>query len=836
MKRLFPLIAVAIAAVACAPQSPATDARDTLVVNVAEKGADISPGMYGIFFEEINHSGDGGLLAEMVENKSFEDLEMPEGYYVEGDRICPPRLYHHSRQEMVTGDYRWTTEPVPGWVLEGAGKMSLTKEAPMFASAPNSLKVSVNGQAVLSNDGFWGMYFQEGKNYEFRTIVKPFKGGSIVVRLVAENGDVLAEAFIADTKAGEWNDVNFILTPAATTDKGSLAFAIEGKGDVNFDYVSLMPEERYEYAGGKLPFRKDVADMLVGLKPAFIRWPGGCVVEGISLNDRVEWKKTLGDPAARPGIYDTWGYHASYGFGYHEMLCFCESIGAGGMFVCNVGIGCQYRQGDACSEEDIQFYIDDCLDAIEYALGPVDSEWGAVRAQAGHPEPLPLKYVEIGNENWGAEYERRYNMFHEAIRDKYPELTLICNCRMTGIGEIEETDMIDPHWYVEPDFFFNNTELFDHADRGEYTAYVGEYAANSNVGSGNMLAALSEAAWIGGMERNGDFVKMCSYAPLLENSNDRVWPVNLIWVNSSQVLGRSSYYVQAMAAANRPDYNLPCNAYRNPEMPANFPAGKISLGTNETATEFKDLTVTTSDGEVHTIDLSTFDARRGSWSYDKGVLSQTSLGHATLCTFEGKYEGKYTIDFKFRRTKGIEGCYAGFAMSDDAMDGYRCSIGGWDDMITAIEQVIGNAAFSVCSEKKCCVVHQGEWQDVHVEIDGCRSVLYIDGQQITEHTSIASSVAYYAAGYDAATKETVIKAVNRSAEPFPLGVTLEGARRVASTGKVITLSAESETDENTFENPTMISPVESSWDGFGKSFTYTLQPYSYTILRVKTVK
>lgn len=829
----FLLIAAAITVFACSPRY-ADEVQDSITVDISRKGADINPGMYGIFFEEINHSGDGGLVAELVENKSFEDLEMPEGYHAEGDRIVTPMHYHHSRGEMVRGEYRWTTEPVPGWELEGAATMSLTKEDPMFESAPNSLKVNVNGQAVLKNDGFWGMNLQQGKNYEFRTIVKPCTGTSIVARLLSEKGEVLAEAPVKTGSEGKWNDVSFVLSPKATSENGSLALAMEGTGTVSFDYVSLMPEERYSYKGGKLLLRKDVADMLVGLRPAFVRWPGGCVVEGISLNNRYEWKKSLGDPAQRPGEYDTWGYHNSYGFGYHEMLCFCESVGADAMFVCNVGIGCQYRQGDLSSEKEIQFYIDDCLDAIEYALGPVDSEWGAVRAKAGHPEPLPLKYVEIGNENWGAEYERRYNIFHKAIREKYPELILISNCRMDGIGDIEKTDMIDPHWYVTPDFFFKNTHLFDDVKRGEYDAYVGEYAANSGVGSGMMLAALSEAAWIGGMERNGDFVKMCSYAPLLENSNDRVWPVNLIWVNSSKVLGRSSYYVQKMAAENIPDYNVFISACESSPKKADYGAGKLSFGTNETATEFKDVVVTTADGKVQAIDLSAFDAKKGTWTYADGVLRQTSLDEATICTFDGLYDGDYTIDFKFRRTAGVEGCYAGFAMNPDATEGYRFSVAGWDDSKCTIEKVFDNRAIAECSSAEVSVVKNGEWQDVRMDIKGNVSVLYIDGQKIVEYTSTAVSETFYAAGFDEEASETVLKIVNRSGKVYPLNVTLEGAGKIAREGRVITLAAEDLSDENTFENTMKISPVESTWNGFGKNFTYPIEPYSYTVLRIKT--
>ena len=832
MKKLF-LIAAVVATFACTP-SGTHEIQDSITVHIDMKGADINPGMYGIFFEEINHSGDGGLVAELVENKSFEDLEIPEGYHVEGDRIITPSQYHHTLGKMVRGAYRWTAEPVPGWVLEGDATMSLTKADPMFASAPNSLKINVNGQAVLKNDGFWGMNLQQGKKYELRTIVKPCAGTVIVARLLSEDGEVLAETAIKTDSEGKWNDVCSVLSPKATSERGSLALALEGKGTVSFDYVSLMPEERYSYKGGKLPLRKDVADMLAGLHPAFVRWPGGCVVEGISLNNRYEWKKSLGDLAERPGEYDTWGYHNSYGFGYHEMLCFCESVGADAMFVCNVGIGCQARQGDICSEKEIQFYVDDCLDAIEYALGSVDSEWGAVRAKAGHPDPLPLKYVEIGNENNGKEYEKRYNIFHKAIKEKYPELILISNCGLGGTGLIGETDMIDPHWYRTPDFFFKNTHLFDDVERGKYNAYVGEYAANSEVGSGMMIAALSEAAWIGGMERNGDFVKMCSYAPLLENSNDRVWPVNLIWVNSSQVFGRSSYYVQKMAAENIPDYNVRLSSCESSPKPMSYGAGKLSLGTNATATEFKDVTVTTSGGKIMTIDLSAFDAKKGNWTYADGVLRQTSLDEATLCTFDGIYDGDYIIDFKFRRTDGVEGCYAGFAMNGDAAEGYRFSIAGWDDSKCALEKVFDNKAVSECGAADVSIMKDGQWQNARIDIKGNVSTLYIDGKKIVEHTCVVNPETFYAAGFDEDDSETVLKIVNRSGRLYPLNVTIEGAGRIAREGKVITLTAKNPSDENSFEETMKIYPVESTWNGFGKNFTYPLEPYSYTILRIKT--
>lgn len=422
---------------------------------------------------------------------------------------------------------------------------------------------------------------------------------------------------------------------AAKDAKAKLALEFDAPGKIWIDYVSLFPEKTFNNRPNGL--RKDVAEMLVGLKPAFFRWPGGCVVEGITLNNRFEWKKTLGDPAARPGEYSTWGYRCSYGFGYYEMLQFCEDIGAKAMFVCNVGLGCQFRMGDACPDDKISYYLDDCMDAIEYALGDVTTEWGKRRAADGHAEPFPLQYVEIGNENWGPEYDRRFDLFYKAIKEKYPQLTLIYNemPQRDGAPAIAKTDMIDPHWYVDPYFFFRNTTLFDTYERGKYTVYVGEYACNRGVGGGNMLGALSEAAFIGGMERNGDLVTMASYAPLFENRHDRNWATNLIWIDSDQVMGRSSYYVQKMAAENRPDYNVKSNITMHEAQPESVGKGHLGLGASLASVEFKDVKV---------IQNGVTD-----------LLGDMILSKENRMLPEKVYEGDYTLEFKVRKTEGEQG-------------------------------------------------------------------------------------------------------------------------------------------------------------------------------------
>lgn len=814
--------------------------EEELVINLQEKGAEVAPSMYGIFFEEINHAGDGGLYAELVKNRSFEELEMPEGYYAEGDILHPKEVCNHLTGEVRHGSFRWTTEPVPGWTLQtgenSSAEMKLTKENPKFQSAPNNLKVTIKDASTpvrLVNGGYWGMNLVKDDSYLLRAILRTsvdYKG-KITALLLSDTDEVLALAPVEVDGSGSWNDVHQTLRPSATAAKGKLALEFDGTGTVSLDYVSLFPEKTFRDRPNGL--RNDVAEMLNGLHPAFVRWPGGCVVEGISLENRFEWKKTLGDPASRSGEYSTWGYRCSYGFGYHEMLQFCEDINADAMFVCNVGLGCQYRMGDASPESKIAYYLDDCMDAIEYALGDVTTEWGAKRAAQGHPQAFPLKYVEIGNENWGDEYDKRFDFFYQAIKEKYPELILISNHGLGGTGKIAKTDMIDPHWYVNPEFFFQNTTIFDSHPRGKYDAYVGEYACNADVGGGNMRAALSEAAFISGMERNGDLVKMASYAPLLENRNDRSWAVNLIWLDTDQVLGRSSYYVQQMAAENRPTYNVKSNLTMGTPQPLEYEAGRFGFGSWNTQVEFKDVKVTEEDGTAVNLDLNSVADKKGAWMLENGVLSQASLETPTRYIVDGFSGNRFTLECQVRKVGGHEGFFLYFGLSQDDKKGFVYNVAGWNNQSTAVEGVSDGQTTGVVGDRVSQSLENNKWYDVKLVVTPQKSELYMDGKLIVAYAPETTPLQFFSSGYDEATGELIVKVVNAEAVAYPLRVKLDGVSQVEKTGKVISLSAASDMDENSFEEPKKIYPQESEFKGFGKSFDYTFPPFSYTILRVK---
>lgn len=814
--------------------------EEELVINLQEKGAEVAPSMYGIFFEEINHAGDGGLYAELVKNRSFEELEMPEGYYAEGDILHPKEVCNHLTGEVRHGSFRWTTEPVPGWILQtgenSSAEMKLTKENPKFQSASNNLKVTIKDASApvrLVNGGYWGMNLVKDDSYLLRAILRTSADykGKITALLLSDTDEVLALAPVEVDGSGSWNDVHQTLRPSATAAKGKLALEFDGTGTVSLDYVSLFPEKTFRDRPNGL--RNDVAEMLNGLHPAFVRWPGGCVVEGISLENRFEWKKTLGDPASRSGEYSTWGYRCSYGFGYHEMLQFCEDINADAMFVCNVGLGCQYRMGDASPESKIAYYLDDCMDAIEYALGDVTTEWGAKRAAQGHPQAFPLKYVEIGNENWGDEYDKRFDIFYKAIKAKYPELILISNHGLGGTGKIAKTDMIDPHWYVNPEFFFQNTTIFDSHPRGKYDAYVGEYACNANVGGGNMRAALSEAAFISGMERNGDLVKMASYAPLLENRNDRSWAVNLIWLDTDQVLGRSSYYVQQMAAENRPTYNVKSNLTMGTPQPLEYEAGRFGFGSWNTQVEFKDVKVTEEDGTAVNLDLNSVADKKGAWMLENGVLSQTSLETPTRYIVDGFSGNRFTLECQVRKVGGHEGFFLYFGLSQDDKKGFVYNVAGWNNQSTAVEGVSDGQTTGVVGDRVSQSLENNKWYDVKLVVTPQKSELYMDGKLIMAYAPETTPLQFFSSGYDEATGELIVKVVNAEVEAYPLRVKLDGVSQVEKTGKVISLSAASDMDENSFEEPKKIYPQESEFKGFGKSFSYTFPPFSYTILRVK---
>jgi alpha-L-arabinofuranosidase len=543
------LIGLAFAAVLAAAQVLAESAT-TLRVDARAPRTAVSPSLYGIFFEEINHAGEGGLYAEMVLNRDFEMTTLPKGAQWAGNLL---------RTEARWQERKWFGNELWGWKLvteDGAkGAIKLVADAPLNDRNPHSLRLSVReagGRVGVVNGGFFGMNFQQSRWYDL-TFFARSEGDArfnVTATLESANGrERYGSAAIAEV-GGAWRQYRCAIQAAGSDVKGRLALTVDRQGTIWFDVVSLFPRDTFKQRPNGL--RADLAQALADLKPAFVRFPGGAIVGGMNLDNRIQWKNSVGPSERRRGTANLWGYWTSNGLGFHEYLQLCEDLGADALWVCNPGFSDNYRNAEYAPQERVKDFVQEALDGLEYALGPTNSIWGAQRAANGHPAAFPLRYLEIGNEASTAVYRTNYLQFQEAIRAKFPAVTVISNQRLKDAP----VEMVDDHKYGSPDNFFGAFNQYDSADRNGPKVYVGEYGCNRGVGEGNLMAALAEAAYLLGLERNSDVVKMASYAPLLFHADDIAWPVNLIGFDGSRVAPRSSFYVQRMLAANRPDESL----------------------------------------------------------------------------------------------------------------------------------------------------------------------------------------------------------------------------------------------------------------------------------------
>ena len=817
-------------------------------IDLGQKGAVVSPNLYGIFFEEISHAGDGGLYAELVQNRGFEEHVLPSGMtYRDGKAYAPDAMnYEHRNNRNWNIPWDMEEKKMTGWKVTGL-KATVKGEVveaktPLHQNTPHAMqldikKVQKGGKAVLANTGYWGIGLKAGERYDLRCYVKSANyKGTITARLQdGATGQSLGAVTLNSRQLKDWTELTATLTAEGTTGKGELALEFDKTGTVLVDYVSLFPQATFK--GRKNGQRADVAQMLVDLHPKFMRWPGGCIVEGATYENRVKWKETLGDPMTRRGEWDLWGYRATWGMGYHEFLQFCEDLGMDAMFVNNAGMSCSVRNGDfVSSNADMDAVIQDFRDAIDYALAdPAKNRWAKMRAEAGHPKPFPLKYVEIGNENVGPEYVTHFNYIFKKLKAEYPQITFINTLGHTDplLAQIPGDYMVDPHWYRDPNFFFANNHLFDEAPR-THDIYVGEYACNGGVGAGNLLAALSEAAFIMGMERNSDVVKMSSYAPLFENENRRDWPCNLIHINSSEVYGRASYYVQQMAAEHRPTYNVFVSETTTSEVQT-FGAGGIGLGSYATQCEYRDIRLTTADGQVQNINTNQFQSRKGEWKVDGDIIRQTSNEQLTMTQLPGFSSDNYTLQLKARKRGGTEGFFIYFGMDERGNNGYAANIAGWSNRTTAIQPIQRGRTNDVIGRRANQTIDTDRWYDVKIVITPTNVTLFVDGQEMTSVRPAGNTRHFCQTGYDEQTGELIIKVVNGTDQPYRRTFIIDGANTVLPTGKIITLHGEAN-DENTFEQPTKLAPQTTLYGKFGKQFDYEFLPMSFTVMRVKINK
>lgn len=818
----------------------------------------VSPNLHGIFFEEISHGGEGGLYAELIQNRGFEESRIPPGSLLEGDMLNPnPEKKPHYNLNGRSSNFRlpWPVKTaLPYWSIKtgdgGNLEAILSTEKPLTEATPQSAIVKVNqlskdGKDYFVNDGFWGINAKKGETYHlsFYTRTAESYQGPLTVVLLSSTGKEIASHTFKSVSSKDWKKYSCKLIPTETDGKSSFAFRFGTTGEIMFDFVSMFPAKTFKNRPNGL--RADLAQYLADLKPAFVRWPGGCFVEGLNVESAPNWKKSIGPLEERPGTFSVWGYWSSDGFGYHEYLQFCEDINADALYVFNAGVACEFRSGTFIKDEELQPVIDDVLDAIEYAIGPVTSKWGKVRAKNGHPKPFPLKYIEVGNEQHGPWYAKRYNRFHEAIKSKYPQLKIISSM---GIGDVNRrtldsikvTDMADEHAYKSAFWSFTNYDHFDNYKRGDYELYVGEYATNAGVGAGNLQAALNDAAYILGMENNGDLVKMSSYAPLFENVNTRHWPVNLIKYNADSSFARISYYTIKLLNDHRADENLTINLNITPPVikkPKN--KGSIGLATWDTQTEYRNIEVIENGQTVYKSDfinnIQEWDNVRGSWEVKEGAIAQTAQGPQRLMVLKDKSFETYTLKLEARKTGGTNAFIIPFAVTD-RNNMLRAHIGSYVNLNTVFE-IVNDGSVSNISESKRLgkPIETGKWYNIRLEVGLDKVDCYLNDTLLLSYTEPRKVFAL--AGRDQFNGDLIIKMVNGSENACETDITLDGTQVMNGSVTAYTITAPSVRSENSFANPQEFVPVKTLPAKVnGQKFSYTFPKFSISVLRIPVRK
>jgi alpha-L-arabinofuranosidase len=780
--------------------APAIFAQATITVEADKPGSAVSPLLWGIFFEDINLSADGGIYPELVRNRSFEDAARPEYW----------RLLN---------------------ATNSSSQMAIDVSKPLNPLNLHSLRVNVDGAFILENEGYWGMNIIQGNSYVLKFAARATDGFGepLQVRLVGATGTELVQGKISGVD-DQWKYYSLDLVALRGDPKSKLQISAAGKGTLFFDMVSLMPKKTWKDHG----LRLDLAESLAALHPSFLRFPGGNWVEGDDRAHMYRWKNTIGDIDVRIPLWNTWGYNTTQGLGFFEYLQLCEDLGAEPLFCINDGMTLH----DSVPMEEMGPWIQDALDAIEYANGSTNSVWGSLRAKAGHPAPFNLKYMEIGNENGGPDYVQRWPLLANAIREKYPDMQLIMNTDIRGrpYPKTPSPDIVDEHYYESPESFMRRASQYDSYDRTGPKIFIGEYAVTEHAGLGNLRAAVGEAAFMTGMERNSDMVVMASYAPLFVNLNHRAWNPDLINYDSSRWYGLPSYYVQQMFSVNRGDRTLPIHV-NSPDVVVPSSKGMIGVGAWNTEAEFKDIKVTSPDGRV----LFASDFSRNSdgwnklgdgarWSVADGVLRQSAEREFTRAIAGDQSWTDYTLTLKARKLDGKEGFLILFHIAND-QDRIWWNLGGWNNTQDAVES--GGQTI----DGKPGHIESNRWYDIRIVVSGKRLKCYCDGQMIhdVDYESEGQVKALYAsAASDQKTGDVIIKVVNTSASPLETKIDLSGAKDLTGKGNAIVLTSASPMDENTLDLPTKVSPVTKPFNFQGGAYERIFPGNSINILRFGT--
>jgi alpha-L-arabinofuranosidase len=803
------------AALVPAPAHAEDVADYTITVDPAAEGARIDDTMYGVFFEDINRAADGGLYAELVQNRSFEYSTADNGSYT----------------------------PLTSWSVTGAAEVVNDSGR---LNERNRNYLSLGAGSSVTNAGYnTGVRVEKGKRYDFSVWARAASGTTLTVSLKDAAGTLATTRQVA--VEGGWAQYEATFTVARTSNRGRLTVAATDAAAL--DMVSLFPRDTYKNQPNGL--RKDLAEKIAALKPGFVRFPGGCLVNTGSMEDYSEasgwqrkrsyqWKDTIGPVEERATNANFWGYNQSYGLGYYEYFRFAEDIGAMPLPVVPALVtGCgQNRATD--DEALLKRHIQDTLDLIEFANGPATSTWGKVRAQMGHPKPFHLTHIGVGNEeNLPREFFARFERFRAAIKAEYPDITVISNSGPDDSGTTFDTawqlnregrvDMVDEHYYNSPQWFLQNNDRYDSYDRGGPKVFLGEYASQGNAWKNG----LAEAAFMTGLERNADIVKLASYAPLLANEDYVQWSPDMIWFNNHASWGSANYEVQKLFMTNVGDRVVPSRASTTPDVSGPI-TGAVGLSTWATSAAYDDVRVTSADGSTLLSDDFSGDASRwthsggGSWSVRDGQYVQTDeAAENTLVTAGDPAWHDYDLHVRATKKSGKEGFLVAFGVKDTG-NHYWWNLGGWNNTQSAVEQSVDGGKSTLIS--RAGSIETGRAYDIDITVRGRQVTLYLDGEEWGSFTDDKPAEPFrQVVTEDERTGDLIVKVVNAQPAEARTAIDLGGAR-VGSSARVTTLAADA--DAVNTETDTPVSPVTSTFRGVADEFTYTFPAHSVTFLRI----
>ncbi|MFG2809096.1 alpha-L-arabinofuranosidase C-terminal domain-containing protein [Streptomyces massasporeus] len=795
----------------------AEDATDyAITVDPSAQGAKIDDTMYGVFFEDINRAADGGLYAELVQNRSFEYSPADNGSYT----------------------------PLTSWSVGGTAQV--VDDAGRL-NERNRNYLSLGAGSSVTNSGYnTGIRVEQGKRYDFSVWARAASGSTLTVSLKDAAGSLATARQVA--VKGDWAKYKATFTATRTSNRGRLAVASTDAAAL--DEVSLFPRETYKNQPNGL--RKDLAEKIAALKPGFVRFPGGCLVNTGSMEDYSEasnwqrkrsyqWKDTVGPVEERATNANFWGYNQSYGLGYYEYFRFSEDIGAMPLPVVPALVtGCGQNKATD-NEALLKRHIQDTLDLIEFANGPATSTWGKVRARMGHPKPFHLTHIGVGNEeNLPKEFFARFEQFRTAIKAKYPDITVISNSGPDDAGSTFDTawqlnregkvDMVDEHYYNSPNWFLQNNDRYDSYDRKGPKVFLGEYASQGNAWKNG----LAEAAFMTGLERNADVVKLASYAPLLANEDYVQWRPDMIWFNNRASWNSANYEVQKLFMNNVGDRVVPSRATGTPDVSGPI-TGAVGLSTWATSAAYDDVKVTSADGSALFGDDFSGDASKwkhagtGSWSIQDGAYVQTDTAAENTMVTAGDPAWKdYDLHVKATKKSGKEGFLVAFGVKDTG-NYYWWNLGGWNNTQSAIEQAVDGGKGTLMT--KAGSIETGRAYDIDIKVRGRQVTLFLDGKEWGSFKDDKPAEPFrQVVTKDARTGDLIVKVVNARSAEARTAVDLGGAK-VASTARVTTLAAD-ETAVNT-ETDTPVTPVNSTFRGVAGKFTYTFPANSVTFLRIK---